>query len=121
MGMTAPGGCALLGLVQFRETAQDPQGRLPGLAPAFTRSIELREADMLVLQKVRDGLMQNPLAWLIFAAFVLAVYGNYQRGKERDRLCDLINLDDPLRPGGQVPLSETDAEEIRKICTSSDD
>jgi hypothetical protein len=44
-------------------------------------------------QKIRDGLLKNPLAWLLFAAFLIAEYGNYQRGKELQRVCGLLGLD----------------------------
>jgi hypothetical protein len=63
-----------------------------------------------VSQTMRDGLLKNPLAWLLFAAFLIAEYGNYQRGKELQRICDLLEIDAAATTRG------TAADEIANIC-----
>jgi hypothetical protein len=66
-------------------------------------------------QTIRDGLLKNPLAWLLLAAFLIAEYGNYQRGKELQRICDLLEIDAAATAPG------TAADEIANICTARDD
>jgi len=45
-------------------------------------------------ERVRANFIANPLVWILCAALALAEYGNYQRGKELDLLCDLTGPHD---------------------------
>jgi hypothetical protein len=51
---------------------------------------------MRIAQRIREGLLQNPLAWLLLVAFLIAEYGNYQRGIELDRVCELTGPHDVM-------------------------
>ncbi len=67
-----------------------------------------------IRQKVLNGIVKNPLVWILLAAFVIAEYGNYQRGKELHRVCDLLGLDPAVIAPG------TAADEIANICAGRD-
>jgi hypothetical protein len=63
--------------------------------------------------KMREGFFKNPSAWLLLIVFAIAEYGNYQRGKELDRICELTGEHDV-----SVPTPRTVRQEIDKICIS---
>jgi hypothetical protein len=65
---------------------------------------------MGILERFREGLT-NPLAWLLFAALAIAEYGNYRRGIELDRVCELTGPHDVMT---NKPAS--DREELDNIC-----
>ena len=54
---------------------------------------------------------RNPVAWTLLAAFALAEYGNWLRGRELSRVC-------ALAPHGATYASRplTTQQEIDKIC-----
>jgi hypothetical protein len=64
-----------------------------------------------IVKAIHEGFFRNPLAWLLLAAFAIAEYGNYQRGKELDRVCELTGPHDVW-----VKSPKTSREEIDKIC-----
>jgi hypothetical protein len=45
------------------------------------------------LSSIRDAFARNPIAWLLSALLVMAEYGNFQRGRELDRICELLPHD----------------------------
>jgi hypothetical protein len=63
--------------------------------------------------KIREGLLKNPFAWILFVLLVIAEYGNYQRGKELDHVCELTG---PHDVGFVSP--KNDKEELDTICIS---
>lgn len=63
------------------------------------------------LDRFRDSFAKNPLAWLAFAAFVVAEYSNYQHTNQLDRVCELLPHDDIATFHPRTP-----SEEIDYIC-----
>jgi hypothetical protein len=61
--------------------------------------------------RFKDSLLRYPGAWFLFALLLVAEYGNYSRGQELDRICELLGPHDVsvLRP-------TTAREEIDNIC-----
>ena len=45
---------------------------------------------MRQVQSIRESLIENPFASILLAALVIAEYGNYQRGRELARVCELL-------------------------------
>ena len=68
---------------------------------------------MNLVEKMQEGFFKNPFAWLLLIAFIIAEYGNYQRGKELDRICELSGPHDV-----SVKKPTTPREEIDNICIS---
>jgi hypothetical protein len=68
---------------------------------------------MTLTERLQGAFFKNPFAWLLLIAFAVAEYGNYERGKELERVCDLIGPNDVW-----VEVPRTAKEEIDKICIS---
>ena len=71
---------------------------------------------MGIARTIREGLSHNPLAWplaLSVTAFAIAEFGNYERGRDLTRVCELTGPHDviSLHP-------KTDREEIDSICAA---
>jgi hypothetical protein len=75
-------------------------------------------SQMTVQGKLRDWIMTNPVAWFLFVLLVIAEYGNYQRGKELTRVCELSGPHDVF-----IEHPRTDRQELDNICINrlSDD
>jgi hypothetical protein len=69
----------------------------------FTRAVDT----------IRTGFLRNPIAWILMALLAAAEYGNYQRGRELDRVCELLGQHDLA-----VNPPRTAKEEIDNICIS---
>ena len=54
---------------------------------------------------------RNPVAWALVAAFALAEYGNWQRGRELSRVCALVPHE-----ATYASHQRTARQEIDKIC-----
>jgi len=57
------------------------------------------------------SLSRNPVAWSLLAAFALAEYGNWQRGRELSRVCALVRHE-----ATYASRPRTARQEIDKIC-----
>ena len=68
---------------------------------------------MAIVQRINASLSEQPLVWVLLAAFLLAEYGNWTRGRELRRVCELLPHEDVYhsRP-------KTTAQEIASICAS---
>ncbi len=55
---------------------------------------------------------RNPVAWMLLAAFALAEYGNWQRGRELSRVCALV----PHEVATYASHPWTARQEIDRIC-----
>ncbi len=55
---------------------------------------------------------RNPVAWVLLAAFALAEYGNWQRGRELSRVCALVPHEEVIYASRLL----TAQQEIDKIC-----
>ncbi|WP_428668059.1 hypothetical protein [Reyranella sp.] len=64
-----------------------------------------------MLTRLSQSFSKNPLAWILFVLFLIAEGGNWQRGVELSRLCELTGLDDDL-----VANLTANQREIRRIC-----
>ena len=62
------------------------------------------------VQKIRDSLSANPVAWLLVGALLLCEWGNYQNGRDITRICELIEL-----PAAWGPKPLTAREKIVEI------
>jgi hypothetical protein len=72
---------------------------------------------MNLREKIQESLSKNPLAWLLAIAFVLAEYGNYRKGEDLRRICELLQ---ERLPAGYSTKPRTPMEEVVKICSSHD-
>ncbi len=54
---------------------------------------------------------RNPVAWSLLAAFALAEYGNWRRGRELSRVCALVPHE-----ATYASRPRTAQQEIDKIC-----
>lgn len=70
-------------------------------SPIFTRALDT----------IRTGFIRNPIAWILVVLLCMAEYGNYQRGRELDRVCELLGSHDVAVMSPQTPN-----EEIDDIC-----
>ncbi len=68
---------------------------------------------MRLVQSIRESLIENPFAWILLAALVIAEYGNYQRGRELARVCELLGPHEIA-----VTVARTAREEIDNIYVS---
>ena len=68
---------------------------------------------MTFRDKVRDTFQKNVVAWFLFALLLIAAYGNYQRGKELDRVCELSGPH-----VGVFSSPKNDKEELDSICVA---
>ena len=59
---------------------------------------------------------ENPIAWILAVLLAIAEHGNYQRGRERDRLCQVSGLLDK-----ELRLTIAARNEIGRICADPDD
>jgi hypothetical protein len=66
---------------------------------------------MKIRERLWEGLFANPFAWLLFAAFLIAAYGNWHLAKQLDRVCELWGEHDVV-----VDNPTTDREELDNIC-----
>jgi hypothetical protein len=65
-------------------------------------------------ERIRGAVEANPLAWLLAAALLIAVYGNWQLGKTLTRVCELaIDPDDAIVVHRHP---KTPQEQLNKIC-----
>ena len=64
-------------------------------------------------QRLFNSFFAYPIAWLLFALLAVAEYGNYYKGRDLARICELTKPHD-------VPAStpRTGREEIDNICLS---
>ena len=67
---------------------------------------------MNFIDKIREGFFRNPIAWVLLGMFLIAEYGNYQRGRDLTRVCELTGA-----------AHDTRKSELSTICSSrlSDD
>jgi hypothetical protein len=65
------------------------------------------------LTKTGEAFFKNPIAWIVCALLALVVYGNYERGRDLDRVCELLGPHDVVVPSPQTPRQEID-----NICIS---
>lgn len=65
------------------------------------------------VSQFRESIVENPITWALVALLTLAIYGNYQRGRELSRICDLLGPHDI-----RVSNPRTPQEEIDNICIS---
>jgi hypothetical protein len=49
---------------------------------------------MKIADRIQEAFLRNPIAWVLLAAFLIAEYGNYQRGRELDQVCEA--MPDPI-------------------------
>lgn len=63
------------------------------------------------LQWLKDSFIANPLAWLLFALFLIAEHANYQKGKLLDQVCELTGEHDAAYGN-----PATDREKLDTIC-----
>jgi hypothetical protein len=68
---------------------------------------------MTIADKISAGFFKNPVAWVLLVFFIIAEYGNYQRGKELDRVCELSGPHD-----FSYSQPKNDKEEIDTICVN---
>jgi hypothetical protein len=68
---------------------------------------------MNVSGTIREGFVKNPIAWILCALLAIVVYGNYQRGRDLDRVCELLGPHVVA-----VPSPRTARQEIDSICVS---
>jgi hypothetical protein len=66
---------------------------------------------MRVFDKFQDSFARNPMAWILFALPIIAEFGNYSRGRELSRVCELLGLHDVA-----IRNPRTAKEEIDNIC-----
>lgn len=71
-----------------------------------------------LVERFKESVLRNPFAWVLFGMFVIAEYGNWQRGVELSRVCDLLGEHDV-----SVSNPRTARQEIDNICINrwSDD
>lgn len=65
------------------------------------------------MQKLQDWFFANPLAWILLTLLIVAEWGNYHRGRELTRVCELIGPHDVYYPRPKTPH-----EEIAHICAN---
>jgi hypothetical protein len=68
---------------------------------------------MILLNRIRDGIIKNPVVWMLVALLAVAEHGNYERGRELTRVCELLGPHDVA-----VGTPRTAKEEIDNICIS---
>jgi hypothetical protein len=88
--------------------AIDPAAALKARFPALTAADPLKALKNL---RAWVKVFENPFAWLLLALLAFAEYGNYQRGRELVRVCELLG---PHGVSVVVPLRAR--EEIDNIC-----
>lgn len=66
---------------------------------------------------LHESLSKNPLAWLLAIGLALAEYGNYHKGEDLHRICELLQ---ERLPAGHSTNPRTPVQEIVKICSSHD-
>jgi hypothetical protein len=66
-----------------------------------------------MLARFSQNLAKNPAVWILLGLFLIAEYGNWQRGAELTRLCDLLG-----NPDGLARHQTAAYREIVKICQS---
>ena len=49
---------------------------------------------MKQIDTIREGFVNNPVAWILCALLGVAEYGNHQRGRDLDRVCELLGAHD---------------------------
>jgi hypothetical protein len=76
---------------------------------------QTRDSQVSFSQRLRKVLAEHLLAWILFALLAVAVYANYERGRELDRVCELIGPHDL-----SVTVARTAREEINNICIKGD-
>jgi hypothetical protein len=64
---------------------------------------------MNVVGGINRSLVQNPLAWILFAMFAIAEYGNWHRGHDLSRICELVEHGVIVASRPVTPLQEIDA------------
>jgi hypothetical protein len=64
-----------------------------------------------LLGKIRDAIFANPAALFFFAAFLIAEYGNYQRGRELTQMCELLSYPDVM-----VANPKTGLGKVAEFC-----
>jgi hypothetical protein len=62
-------------------------------ASGLIRPVRGRHVSKL-LDRIRDAIFANPIAWFFFLLAVMAEYGNYQRGHELTQVCEILPLPD---------------------------
>jgi hypothetical protein len=65
------------------------------------------------LSWLNASFVRNPGIWILFGLLLIAEYGNWQRGEELSRLCELLGDHDI-----SVGHPRTAREEIDNICIS---
>jgi hypothetical protein len=64
-----------------------------------------------LLDRMRDAIFANPVAWFFFLLAAVAEYGNYQRGHELTQVCEILPL-----PGVTLFSPKTAKEKAERIC-----
>lgn len=66
---------------------------------------------MKIGDRLKEGCVRNPVAWVLFALLVVAEYGNYTTGRDLERVCSLIGSHDV-----SVKNPRTARQVIDNIC-----
>jgi hypothetical protein len=54
-------------------------------------------------EKIKNGLLKNPFAWVLLALLVCAEYAYIQRTWQKERVCELLSfVQPPAAPPGVV-------------------
>jgi hypothetical protein len=64
-----------------------------------------------LFDRIRKGISENPLVWILAALLALAEYGSYQVSASLTRVCELLGPHDV-----SVAVARTPREEIDNIC-----
>lgn len=66
---------------------------------------------MHIWTQFRASVLENLVVWILLVMLAIALYGNYQRGKKLDRVCELLGAHSAssVQPQGT-------REEIDTIC-----
>jgi hypothetical protein len=65
-------------------------------------------------ERFQKAVFANPLAWFLFAIFLVAEYANWQHEKKLERVCELTGPHDVT-----VGNPTTDREELDNICAEA--
>ncbi len=58
-----------------------------------------------LLDRFRESISANPIAWFFFLLFALAEYGNYQRGHELTQVCEILPLPEGTSSGPKTQFA----------------
>src|SRR5260221_13602323 len=97
------------------EARRDREGKAQGPREPETGSKIIFNRLRASISDLRWSITRNPIAWLLFGALLWCVWGNYEKGRDLDRLCELTG---PHDVGLPAEYAKTARDKIDNICIS---